>query len=161
MAPKLRATAVGVDSAAARISNDSVRTNALDHQSNLYAVLNGPGSITAGAIGPPALTRKSCAPSAAAWANHTHLLTTTFAEPAAGQGRGPLLTVDNLLLNTDATGALVAVEETALDSPGHQLQGYSGNDNHCARRYHARAAKEMGIDKATKTTKGGNDLCLT
>jgi hypothetical protein len=129
MIPRLRATAVRVDSAAARISNDSVRGNALDNQSNLYAVLTDPASITAGATRSPALARKSCAPSAGSWANHTYVLTSTFAEPAAGQPRDPLLTVDNLLLNTDAKGALVAVGEGALNNPGHPLRGYGGNDD--------------------------------
>ena len=125
--PKLQAAAaVGFDSAAARISNDSVRSSALDDQSDLYAILNGPGSIAAGAIGPPALTRTSCAPNAVAWANDTCVLTSTCAEPAAGQGRGALLTDDDLFRhsrNADATGALVAIEERALKSPGHQSAG--------------------------------------
>jgi hypothetical protein len=142
--PRLQAAAVGFDSAAARISNDSVRSSTLDDQSDLAAILNGPGSITAGAIGPPASTRKSCAPNAVAWANDTCVLTSTCAEPAAGQGRGALLTVDDLLLhsrNGDATGALVAIEERALESPGHHLQGHGGNDGPCVRQYHPRAAK--------------------
>ena len=123
--PRLQAAAaVGFDSAAARISNDSVRSSALDDQSNLYAILNGPGSITAGAIGPPALTRKSCAPNAVAWANDTCVLTSTCAEPAAGQGRGALLTVDDLLLhsrNGDATGAIVcrAMAATTAHAPAN------------------------------------------
>lgn len=132
MVPRFRAIAVGIVSAVARISNVSVRSSALDDQCDRYAVLNGPGSITTGATGPPALSRKSCAPSAGACANDTYVLTSTFAEPAAGQGHGSLLTVDNLLrhsLNPDATGALAAVGERTFDSPSHQLQGHSGDDD--------------------------------
>jgi hypothetical protein len=143
--PRLQAAAaVGFDAAAARTSNDSVRSSALDDQSDLYAILNGPGSITAGAIGPPALTRASCSANAVAWANDTCVLTSTCAEPAAGRGRGALFTVDDLFRhsrNADATGALVAIEETALESPGHHLQGHGGNDDPCARQCHSRAAK--------------------
>lgn len=143
--PRLQAAAaVGFDSAAARISNDSVRSSALDDQSDLYAILNGPGSITAGAIGPPALTRTSCAPNVVAWANDTCALTSTCEEPAAGQGRGAFLTVDDLFRhsrNAGATGAFVAIEERALKSPGHHLQGHGGNDDPCARQCHPRAAK--------------------
>ena len=144
--PRLQAAAaVGFDSAAARISNDSVRSSALDDQSNLYAILNGPGSITAGAIGPPALTKKSCAPNAVAWANDTCVLTSTSAE-LAGHGRGALLTDDDLFRrsrNADATGALVCRAMAATTA-------------HAPAKAPRERRRQTGFDEATKMTKGGN-----
>jgi hypothetical protein len=122
MVPKLLTTAVGVGSAAARISNDSVRSSALDDQSGLYVGLNGPASVIAGAIAQPALTRKSCASNAAAWAGDTYVLTSTFAEAAVAQDTWSFLTLDDLLhhfLNSDAIGAILAVPRTALKRPRH------------------------------------------
>jgi hypothetical protein len=119
MVPRLLTTAVGVASAAARISSDSVRSSALDDQSGLFVGLNGPASVIAGAIAQPALTRKSCAPNAA-WAGDAYVLTSTYAEAAAAQDTRSFLALDDLLhhfLNSDAIGAILAVPRTALKRP--------------------------------------------
>jgi hypothetical protein len=166
MVPKLLTTAVGVGSAAARISNDSVRSSALDDQSGLYVGLNGPASVIAGAIAQPALTRKSCAPNAAAWAGDAYVLTSTFAEAAVAQDTWSFLTLDDLLHHflvrchrrdpsCSANGF-----ETPTPSAQHS-QPKAPATIHSARRCHPGAAEETGTDEATKTTEGGHDLCLT
>jgi hypothetical protein len=119
--------------------------------------LSGPGSIIAGAIEPPALTRKSCAPNAAAWTNDARVLTSTFAKAAAGQRTWSPLAIDNLLrhsLNTDTIGATVG--RTALDSRRHQRNTATlGTGHHPVRPAKPSRAEETGTDEATKTTKGG------
>ena len=110
--PRFLAAAVGVGSAAVLNAYDSLRSSAFDDQSDLYADLSNPGSIIATAIEPPALTRKSCAPYAAAWANDACVLTSTFVKAAAGQYTWSPFSIDNLLrhsLNADAMGAIIAI----------------------------------------------------
>jgi hypothetical protein len=104
--PRYVATAVDVGSAAVRNAGDTVRSSA--DQWDLYAELSGPGSIIAGAIEAPALTSKSCASSAAAWANDACVLTSTFAEAAAGQHTRSPLAIDNLLRHSPNNNAIGA-----------------------------------------------------
>ena len=133
MVPKLLTTAAGVGSAAARISDDSIRSSALDDKSGLYVGLNGPASVIAGAIAQPALTRKSCAPNAAAWAGDAYVLTSTFAEAAAAQDTWSFLALDDLLhhfLKSGAIGAIPAVPRTALRRPRHSPNTASQGAGH-------------------------------
>jgi len=123
MVPRLRATAVGVDSSAARMFEDSVRSSALDDQSGLRSEWSGLDH------GGRHWTVESCAPCVGPRTNRTYLLTSTFAEPAEGQGCGLLLSVDDLLLDTDATGPLVAFNERGLRSAGRLLRGPGGSDD--------------------------------
>jgi len=156
--PRFLATAVGVGSAAVRNADDSVRNSAFDDESDLYADLSGAlDSIIAASIEPSALTRKSCAPNAAAWTNDACLITSTFAKTAAGQ-RSWSPSIDNLLrhsLNTDAIGAIVTVGNGfwTADAISAIQPNLAPAIIQSARR--TSRAEETGTDEATKPTKGG------
>jgi len=161
--PRFLATAVGVRSAAVRNADDSDRSSAFDDQSDLYADLSGPGSIIAGAIEPPALTRKSCAPNAAAWVNDACVLTSTFVKAAAGQHTWSPLAIDNLLrhsLNTDTIGATVGRTAWTADAISAIQPHLAPATIQSARRDH-RERKKPVLMKPPRRRREGNDLCPT